>query len=177
MQDEDEVDSDSEAEAAGEVIALEEASSQAADEDDETETQELYEVRSKKEGGGDGDGGGGEEIGEDYVRTSSGRIVHRGQLLELFTEDGERAMDLHHAHANAASSSITVDSRPNVDNANAPPGEQTPGSSLTAASKPEHGHDGDDDEDFPEIEFEEVEGALSGDEEDALEILAKKIAM
>ncbi|ROV93253.1 hypothetical protein VPNG_09550 [Cytospora leucostoma] len=174
-QDEDEADANSEVGIAGEGTAQEEATPVVADEYDDTETQEHYEVRSKKEGGGEGDGD--EEIGEDYVRTSSGRIVHRGQLLELFAEDGKGAMDSRHAHATTASSSTTVESQPNIDNANTTPGEQTTGSSFTVASKPEHGHDGDDDEDFPEIEFEEAEGVSSGDEEDALEILAKKIAM
>ncbi|KAK7739008.1 hypothetical protein SLS53_005904 [Cytospora paraplurivora] len=173
VQDEDEVDAFSKAEAPGEIISPEEAASEAADEYDEAEAQRIYEVRSQKEGGGDGD----EEIGDDYVRTSSGRIVHRGQLLDLFTENGEGAMDSHHAHEAAAITSTIIDSQPKVSNANRPPGEQTPGSPFLVASKPKHGHDGDDDEDFPEIEFEEVEAVSSGDEEDALELLAKKIAM
>lgn len=105
-----------------------------------------------------GDGSEDGEAGEDCVRTSSGQVVRRGQMLTLFTDAGEK---IH--------GSQTVDSLSD----NFLVADESPGSSGPASPRSERRSD----EEYESIEFEEVDGAAYEEEEDALEALAKKLGM
>nr|AAL78034.1 putative RNA-dependent RNA polymerase RDP-1 [Diaporthe perjuncta] len=137
--------------------------------DQEGETQlSLQKVRSKKDGYVIDRGESVEtgKVGEDYVRTSSGQVVRRGQLLTLFTDTGEEVQ--------GAQSTIAPATPPAENNSGNPLVEDDgTGSSYPASPRSEHEAEGEDEE----IEFEEVDGANDGEEEDALEILARKIGM
>lgn len=137
--------------------------------DGDKQPQMLYELRSKKEGGGNVDGD--EDLGEDYVRTSSGQVIHRGQVLDLFTDNGSQP-----TLGIPETTSSAEDFHPKVANANGPPGRDNTGIS-TESPKSEQDQAGSDDEEFPEVEFEEMNDALCQEEADALEILARKIGM
>lgn len=122
--------------------------------------QPLLDVQSKK--GGDaterGDGSGDEENGEDCVRTSSGQVVHRGQMLTLFTDTGEEVEGLQTVDSISDSSLVA---------------DESPGSSGPASPRSERRSD----EEYEPIEIEEVDDATYEEEEDALEALARKIGM
>lgn len=160
-------------EAVGGVSNPEETMPEEAMNNDEKEPQMVHEVRSKKEGGRDDRD---KDIGEDYVRTSSGKIIHRGQVLELFTEDNEGVGGPQPTAGSAAGTSVVKDPQPRIDTAKDSPVEHTPESSLPVSRASAHEHD-DDEEEFEEFEFEEVGHDLVQEEEDALEVLAKKIGM
>lgn len=165
-------------EAVGDSNAPEENVPKQAAPNVENQAHVRYEVRSKKEGGsGDADG---DDLGEDYVRTSSGNIIHRGEVLNIFTVNEKGAPGSQPVAENTAiehatiKASATADVSPTLNSPRRTGNtSHTPGRTTT---NPEKGH-GDDDEEFDEVEFEEVDGGLDGEEEDALEALARKIAM
>ncbi|KAJ0123196.1 RNA-dependent RNA polymerase RDP-1 [Diaporthe amygdali] len=142
----------------------------------EGDTQQLLQdVRPEKGGNATERGAVSEdgETGEDYVRTSSGQVVHRGQMLTVFTNAGEEVQGQH-----SANPAISTGDRPGAqaafDSSNGSLVEDdSPGSSYPASPMSEHGsHD-----EAEEVEFEEVDGAHYGEDEDALEALARKIGM
>lgn len=159
---------DAEFEIAGDTVLPE-----ALDLEGETQ-QPLQDVRSKKEGyaterGGGFDGG----IGEDYVRTSSGQVVHRGQMLTLFKETGEEVQGQQRTPAPAISLAGTQGLRSADSTSNdSLVADESTGSSRPASPRSERRSDEEED-----IEFEEVDDAGYEEEEDALEALTRKIGM
>lgn len=128
----------------------------------------LQKARSKKDGHVTDRGDSVEDgkDGEDYVRTSSGQVVHRGQLLTLFTETDDEVQ--------GAKSTITPAIPPAESNSSDPLVEDdSAATSYPASPRTEHESEAEEED----IEFEEVEGANFGEEEDALETLARKIGM
>lgn len=133
----------------------------------DTESSEEQEITGKEEGAFYD--ANGSEIGtadEDYVRTTSGQVVHRGEILQLFDDKGEI---IDGSHASCPSSL---------------PRSKTPSSSKEPAVTPdspqskeyEDDRDRDRDGDGDEIEVEIANSDDDEDEEDVLEAMAKKLA-
>jgi RNA-dependent RNA polymerase len=123
--------------------------------------QPKTEGNATERGGGTTDGGNG----GDFVRTSGGQVVRRGQVLNLFTESGEQV---------AGPRNTTPQSLPtarSISNHSMVPDDST-GSSAPASPLSEH----ELEEDAEYDDFEEV-GDDAHEEEDALEVLARKIGM
>lgn len=113
------------------------------------------------------------EVGQDYVRTSSGQVVHRGQMLSLFTDTGEELKgQQNNAPTNSPAGTNKLNIAGSTSNTSLVADDST-GSSYPASPRSEHRSDEEDEN----IEFEEVDGADYEVEEDALEALAKKIGM
>lgn len=113
------------------------------------------------------------EVGQDYVRTSSGQVVHRGQMLSLFTDTGEEVKGKQSdAPANSPAGIHKLNIAGSTSNTSLVADDGT-GSSYPASPRSERRSDEEDED----IEFEEVDGAGYEVEEDALEELAKKIGM
>lgn len=113
------------------------------------------------------------EVGQDYVRTSSGQVVHRGQMLSLFTDSGEEVKGQQSdAPANSPAGTHSLNVAGITSNVSLVADDST-GSSYPASPRSEPRSDEED----GDIEFEEVDGADYEIEEDALEALAKKIGM
>ena len=138
--------------------------------------QPRQDVHSKKEDYATerGDNAEDEVVGEDCVRTSSGQVVHRGDMMTLFTNTGEEIQGQQStttpavSPADAQGLQITGSTSNNSLVA-----DDSTGSSAPASPRSERRSD-DEDED---IEFEEVDVAGYEDEEDALEALARKIGI
>lgn len=138
--------------------------------------QPPHNIQSKEEGYATerGNGAGVGEIGEDYVRTSSGQVVHRGEMLTLFTDTGEEAQgqqrvttpDISPAGADGLQTADSISNNSLV-------ADNSTGSSYPASPRSERRSDEEDED----IAFEEVDGAGFEEEEDALEALARKIGM
>lgn len=113
------------------------------------------------------------EVGEDYVRTSSGQVVHRGQMLTLFTETGEEVKgEQNNAPANSPAGTHKLNIASSTSNTSLVADDST-GSSHPASPRSERRSDEEDED----VEFEEVDDAGYEVEEDALEALARKIGM
>lgn len=138
--------------------------------------QPLLDVQSKREGNATERGEFSEdgETDEDCVRTSSGQIVHRGQVLTLFTDTGEEVQG-EQITTNPAMSPAETHGLQTVDiiSDNSLVADESPGSSGPASPRSERRSDEEDEY----IEFEEVDVAAYEEEEDALEALARKIGM
>ncbi|KKY34978.1 putative rna-dependent rna polymerase 1 [Diaporthe ampelina] len=138
--------------------------------------QPRQDVHSKKEDYATerGDNAEDEVVGEDCVRTSSGQVVHRGDMMTLFTNTGEEIQGQQStttpavSPADAQGLQITGSTSNNSLVA-----DDSTGSSAPASPRSERRSD-DEDED---IEFEEVDVAGYEDGEDALEALARKIGI
>lgn len=137
--------------------------------------QPLEDVRLKEEGYATERGDKAEygDVGEDYVRTSSGQVVHRGEMLTLFTETGEEVKGLQ-----SNTPDISTAGTPNLNTAGSTSNtslvaDDSTGSSYPASPRSERRSDEEDED----IEFEEVDDAGYEVEEDALEALARKIGM
>ncbi|KUI59884.1 RNA-dependent RNA polymerase 1 [Cytospora mali] len=141
---------------------------------DMKKTQLPHEVRSKKEGssGYDNDN---EDVGEDYVRTSSGKIIHRGQVLDLFAENVEGVVGSQDMLGTTASIPSVEGSHPEMENASDTLDRHYPGSSDLASAEFKH-DDVEEEEEYLEVEYEEVDVSIE-EEEDALERLVKKVEM
>lgn len=113
------------------------------------------------------------EVGQDYVRTSSGQVVHRGQMLSLFTDTGEEVKGQQRdAPANSPAGIHKLNIAGSTSNPSLVADDST-GSSYPASPGSERRSDEEDED----IEFEEVDGAGYEEEEDALEALVKKVGM
>lgn len=99
--------------------------------------------------------------GEDYVRTASGQVVHRGEDLQLFADQGDATEGSHISVSNDKTSPSTMESPLMLD------------SSHGSEDKEEIGEDEEGESDGDEVEI-----ACSDDEEDddVLETMAKKLA-
>lgn len=107
---------------------------------------------------------GGDSADEGHTRVE-GQVVHRGQILTLFTESGEQSK----AQQDTAAEHMPI--ARSISNNSMVPDDST-GSS--AAASPRTAHRSEDDDEY--VEFEEV-GDDGQEEEDALEVLARKIGM
>lgn len=139
--------------------------------------QPLQDVQSKKEGYATerGDSAEDGETSDDCVYTSSGQVVHRGQMLTLFTETGEEVQGQQRTKTPGISPAGTqgLQSADSTSNTSLVADNST-GSSCPASPRSERKEEEEEDED---IEFEEVDDAGYEEEEDALEALTKKIGM
>lgn len=106
----------------------------------------------------------GDSADEGETRVE-GQVVHRGQILTLFTEPGKQSK----AQQDTAAQFLPI--ARSISNNSLVPDDST-GSSAPASPRTAHRSE-DDDEYF---EFEEV-GDDDQEEEDALEVLARKIGM
>lgn len=144
----------------------------------EVRTQQAVEdVQSNKEGYATerGDSGADGEIGDDCVRTSTGQVVHRGQMLALFTETGEEVQGQQRSMTPDISPAGTqgLQSADSVSN-NSLVADDSTGSSCPASPRSERREVVEEEED---IEYEEVDGAGYEEVEDALEALARKLGI
>lgn len=143
----------------------------------EAEREQLrQDVRSKKNGSASerGDSTEGGVVEEDCVRTSSGQVVHRGEMLTLFTNTGEEIQ----GQQNTSTPSVSPADAQGLQIAgstsnNSLVADNSTGSFAPASPQSERRSNEEDEE----IEFEEVGGAGYEEEEDALEALARKIGM
>ncbi|KAL2291657.1 hypothetical protein FJTKL_11879 [Diaporthe vaccinii] len=139
--------------------------------------QALEDVQSNKEGYATerGDSGADGEIGDDCVRTSTGQVVHRGQMLALFTETGEEVQGQQRPTTPDISPAGTqgLQSADSVSN-NSLVADDSTGSSCPVSPRSERREEEEEEED---IEFEEVDDAGYEEVEDALEALARKIGI
>lgn len=111
----------------------------------------------------------GADENEDYVRTSSGQVVHRGEILDLFNANGEVVK--HSRAYPVVDHGVNVMSSSHIDSE--PQSTYEPNLVKTHESTKFTHEENDDCEGFHEVEFEEME---MEDEEDVLDVLAKKIA-
>lgn len=100
-------------------------------------------------------------VGEDYVRTASGQIVHRGEDLQLFTDQDAAIENSHMSIAHSKSSPSITEST------------ITPESSHSSEGKEEGVDNEEGDSDGDEIEITRSD---DDDDEDVLEAMAKKLA-
>lgn len=134
----------------------------------DTVSPDAIDLESWKKGGNAnerGDSVGDGETDEDYVRTSGGQVVYRGQILTLFKETGELV------NAQQDTTAQILPTARSISNHSLVPDNST-GSSAPASPRSEHRSE----EDYEYFEFEEV-GDAGHEEEDALEVLARKIGV
>lgn len=100
-------------------------------------------------------------VGEDYVRTASGQIIHRGEDLQLFTDQDDAVKDSHISISHSKTSTSVTESTLTLDSSHSSEDRED------GAENEEGDSDGD-----------EIEIACSDDEgeEDMLEAMAKRLA-
>ncbi|POS80146.1 RNA-dependent RNA polymerase [Diaporthe helianthi] len=160
----------------GEVVPLKERSGEVALDDGEfgvvgdtvsanaVGMEEVTQPAQRESGGNATERGHG---ADDCVRTSGGQVVHRGQILTLFTEPGEQS----NAQQDTAAQ-ILPTARSISDNSMVP--DDSTGSSAPAS--PRTAHRSEDEDEY--VGFEEVgDDDQEDEEEDALEVLTRKIGM
>lgn len=135
----------------------------------EGETQQLLQdVQSGRRGNANerGDSADDGETDSDYVRTSGGQVVHRGQMLTLFTETGEEIKGQEYTTDKVLQTARSISNNSMV-------ADDSSGSSPPASPRSERISEEEDEY----VEFEEVSDNVPEEEEDALEVLTRKIGM
>ncbi|ROW10512.1 hypothetical protein VMCG_02136 [Cytospora schulzeri] len=156
----------------GDMEAPEKNLSELTTDDAKKKPEIVQEVRSNKQGGHTDDAD--EDIGEDGVRISSGKVVQRGQVLDLFNKEGKGGLGSQRTpETTAGTFPVAKTSIPETNHISNTLDGGTLGGSLSVPPASDHEDDEDDEE------FEEVENVLmeEEDEEDALQQLARKIGM
>lgn len=113
-----------------------------------------------------GDSAAHGETGRDYVRTSGGQVVHRGQMLTLFTEPGEQIHTQQDTTAHIPPTARSISNNSMV-------ADDSTGSSAPASPRTANRSEEEDEC----VEFEEMGDDDQDEEEDALEVLARKLGM